>query len=100
MLPELSYLLRHAPATLRVILSGRYVPGLQLARMRLAGDLAEITEADLACTPDEADAVLAALGLAADEAERDALLRHTEGWMAGLRMAALAARPQGGPVDG
>jgi LuxR family maltose regulon positive regulatory protein len=91
-LPELSYLLRHAPSTLRVILSGRYVPGLQLAKMRLAGDLAEITEADLACTPDEADAVLAALGLAADEAERDSLLRHTEGWMAGLRMAALAAR--------
>lgn len=91
-LPELSYLLRHAPSTLRVVLSGRYVPGLQLAKMRLAGDLAEITEADLACTPDEADAVLAALGLAADEAERDALLRNTEGWMAGLRMAALAAR--------
>ena len=91
-LPELSFLLRHAPATLRVILSGRYMPGLQLARMRLAGDLAEITEADLACTPDEADAVLAALGLAADGAERDALLRHTDGWMAGLRMAALTAR--------
>jgi LuxR family maltose regulon positive regulatory protein len=91
-LPELSYLLRHAPSTLRVILSGRYVPGLQLAKMRLAGDLAEINEADLACTADEADAVLAALGLTADEAERDSLLRDTEGWMAGLRMAALAAR--------
>ena len=91
-LPELSFLLRHAPATLRVILSGRYMPGLQLTRMRLAGDLAEITEADLACTPDEADAILAALGVAADEAERDALLRHTDGWMAGLRMAALAAQ--------
>jgi len=90
-LPELGFLLRHAPSTLRIILSGRYVPGLQLAKMRLAGDLAEITEADLACTPDEADAVLAALGVAADEAERDALLRHAEGWMAGLRMAAAAA---------
>jgi LuxR family maltose regulon positive regulatory protein len=92
-LPELSYLVRHAPPTLRLILSGRYMPGLQLAKMRLAGDLAEITEADLACTPDEADAFVAALGLAAEEAERDALLRYTEGWVAGLRMAAMAARP-------
>ena len=95
-LPELSYLVRHAPPTLRLILSGRYMPGLQLAKMRLAGDLAEITEADLACTPDEADAFVAALGLAPDEAERDALLRCTEGWMAGLRMAALAVRPAQG----
>jgi LuxR family maltose regulon positive regulatory protein len=95
-LPELSYLVRHAPPTLRLILSGRYMPGLQLAKMRLAGDLAEITEADLACTPDEADAFVAALGLAAEEAERDALLRYTEGWVAGLRMAALAARPAPG----
>jgi LuxR family transcriptional regulator, maltose regulon positive regulatory protein len=95
-LPELSYLVRHAPPTLRLILSGRYLPGLQLAKMRLAGDLAEITEADLACTPDEADAFVAALGLAADEAERDTLLRYTEGWVAGLRMAALADRPASG----
>jgi LuxR family transcriptional regulator, maltose regulon positive regulatory protein len=95
-LPELGFLVRHAPPTLRLILSGRYMPGLQLAKMRLAGDLAEITETDLACTPDEADGFLAALGLAAGEAERDALLRHTEGWMAGLHMTALAARPGSG----
>ena len=95
-LPELSYLVRHAPPTLRLILSGRYLPGLQLAKMRLAGDLAEITEADLACTADEADAFVAAVGLAADEAERDTLLRHTEGWVAGLRMAVLADRPAPG----
>jgi LuxR family transcriptional regulator, maltose regulon positive regulatory protein len=95
-LPELGYLVRHAPPTLRLILSGRYMPGLQLAKMRLAGDLAEITETDLACTPDEADGFVTALGLAADEAERDALLRDTEGWVAGLRMAAQAAGPSPG----
>jgi len=92
-LPELGFLVRHAPPTLSIILSGRYMPGLQLAKMRLSGDLAEITEADLACTADEADDFLAGLGVTADEAERDALLADTEGWMAGLRMAALAARP-------
>jgi LuxR family maltose regulon positive regulatory protein len=92
-LPELGYLVRHAPPTLRLILSGRYMPGLQLAKMRLAGDLAEISEADLACTADETDAFVTALGVTADEAERAALLRQTEGWMAGLRMTALAARP-------
>ena len=92
-LPELGYLVRHAPPSLRLILSGRYMPGLQLAKMRLGGDLAEITEADLACTADETEAFVTALGLTADDAERAALLRDTEGWMAGLRMAALAARP-------
>src|SRR6185437_4438961 len=59
------------------------------------GDLAEVDTADLACTADEADAYFAKLGLAAQAAERDDLLRKTEGWMAGLRLAALRANRDG-----
>ncbi len=94
-LAGLGFLIHHAPAALRIIVCGRRVPGLHLARMRVAGDLAEVDAADLACTPDEADAYFAKLGLAAEQAERDDLLRKTEGWMAGLRLAALRANRDG-----
>jgi len=94
-LAGLGFLIHHAPPALRIIVCGRRVPGLHLARMRVAGDLAEVDAADLACTPDEADAYFAKLGLTAEAAERDDLLRKTEGWMAGLRLAALRASRDG-----
>jgi len=94
-LPGLALLLHQAPAALRLILCGRSVPGLHLAKMRLNGDLSEVHGSDLACSVQEADAYFDALGLAADPARRDALMRETEGWMAGARMAALTAARDG-----
>jgi LuxR family maltose regulon positive regulatory protein len=85
-------LIRHAPATLRLVLSARQPPALQLARLRVAGELADIGGHDLACTSEEADAYFAMLGLDVDPGARDALLRRTQGWMAGLRLAAMRAR--------
>src|SRR3984885_9168635 len=97
-LPELSFLVHHAPVGLRLILCGRYAPGLQLAKMRIGGDLAALDATDLAAALTEADAYLAKLGLRVPAAERDELLRYTEGWMAGLRLAALATRRGSGTV--
>ncbi|HEY6492823.1 MAG TPA: LuxR C-terminal-related transcriptional regulator [Trebonia sp.] len=94
-LPGLAILLHHAPAALRLILCGRSVPGLHLAKMRLSGDLSEVQASDLACTEQEAGAYFDALGLAADTVRRDALMRETEGWMAGSRLAALIAARDG-----
>jgi LuxR family transcriptional regulator, maltose regulon positive regulatory protein len=91
-LSELSFLVHHAPIGLRLILCGRYAPGLQLAKMRVGGNLAELDATDLACATTEADPYLAKLGLRVAPVERDDLLRYTEGWMAGLRLAALATR--------
>ncbi|MDX6334070.1 MAG: LuxR family transcriptional regulator, maltose regulon positive regulatory protein [Streptosporangiaceae bacterium] len=85
-------LIRHAPATLRLVLSARQPPALQLARLRVAGELADIGGHDLACTSEEADAYFSMLGLDVDRGARDALLRRTQGWMAGLRLAAMRAR--------
>lgn len=85
-------LIRHAPATLRLVLSARQPPALQLARLRVAGELADIGGHDLACTSEEADAYFSMLGLDVDPGARDALLRRTQGWMAGLRLAAMRAR--------
>jgi LuxR family transcriptional regulator, maltose regulon positive regulatory protein len=88
----LDVLIRHAPPTLRLVLSARRPPALQLARLRVCGALADIGPAELACTADEADAYFAMLGMAVGQADRDEVLRRTEGWMAGLRMAAMRAR--------
>ena len=52
-----------------------------------------IGAADLACTAAEADAYFAMLGISMAPAQRDQLLRRTEGWMTGLRLAAMAAPP-------
>jgi LuxR family transcriptional regulator, maltose regulon positive regulatory protein len=93
-LAGLDLLLRHAPPTLRLILSGRCPPRLALARLRVSGDLADVSTSDLACTADEADAYFAMLGLDVDAAARDELLGRTEGWMAGLRLAAMSVRSQ------
>jgi LuxR family maltose regulon positive regulatory protein len=94
-LPGLALLIHQAPASLRLILCGRSVPGLHLAKMRLSGDLSELQAADLACTAEEAEAYFDALGLAAGSAKRDSLMRETEGWMAGPRLAALVAARDG-----
>ena len=67
-LPGLALLIHHAPAALRLILCGRSVPGLHLAKMRLSGYLSEVQASDLACTSEEAEAYFAALGLAAGPA--------------------------------
>lgn len=90
-LPGVDFLVRHAPPALRLVLSGRYPAGLPIARLRVGGDLAEIGTADLACTADEADGYFAMLGIEVRPAERDELLERTQGWMTGLRLAALQA---------
>jgi LuxR family maltose regulon positive regulatory protein len=91
-LDGLAFLLRHAPPALRLVLSGRRMPaGLQLARLPIS-QLTDIGARDLACTAAEADAILAALGVQVDAAERDELLRRTEGGMAALRIAAASLR--------
>ncbi len=90
-LHDIDQLIKHAPPTLRIVLSGRHPAGLQVARLRVGGELAEIGPAELACTPDEAEAYFRMLGLDLTAAERDELLRRTEGWITGLRLAAMRA---------
>ena len=97
-LSGLDLIIRHAPGTLRLVLSARQPPALQLARLRVSGELADIGGADLACTADEADAYFAMLGIDVDQGARDELLRRTQGWMAGLRLAAMRAHSTRSPA--
>ena len=87
----LTFLLGHLPPTLQVVIATRVDPRLPLARLRAHGQLMELRAADLRFTPDEAAAFLnqgMGLGLAPEQVA--ALEARTEGWIAGLQLAALA----------
>jgi LuxR family transcriptional regulator, maltose regulon positive regulatory protein len=93
----LSVLAEHVPAGSRLVLAGRNEPPLRVARLRAEGRILEIGPGDLTLNRAEAAALLrdAGLALAADEVAE--LHRRTEGWPAGLYLAALYLR-EGGPV--
>jgi len=88
-LGQLQLVMERAPRKLGLVLSGRGMPGVGLARLRVAGEVSEIGSSDLAATRGEAREFLALCGIELAEAELDLLLRRTGGWMAGLRLAAL-----------
>ena len=89
-LPQLELLVLCAPPELRFILATRHDLRLGLHRLRLEGELTEIRTADLRFSLAEARALFGAAGveLPADALAR--LLGRTEGWAAGLRLAALS----------
>jgi LuxR family transcriptional regulator, maltose regulon positive regulatory protein len=89
---QLRSLLRHAPPQLRLVVATRADPPLALHRLRVAGQLTEVREAELAFTLEEAGALLADHGVELSGAELETLWRRTEGWAAGLRLAALSLR--------
>jgi LuxR family transcriptional regulator, maltose regulon positive regulatory protein len=99
-LADVDQLIKLAPPALRLVLSGRHPADLQVARLRVGGELAEIGTSELACTPDEADAYFRMLGLDLAAPERDELLTRTEGWIAGLRLAAMRAGSGSPPGSG
>lgn len=85
-LAGLDRLIRLAPPTLCLFLSGRRPPGLRLRRLQASGELGVVGASSLACTPDEADAYRALLWPEAHATERDELLEHAEGPITGLRL--------------
>ena len=93
----LSVLADHVPAGSRLVLSGRDVPLPAVARLRTAGRMLEIGPGDLALTHEEASSLLRNAGVSVSEDDVAELHRRTEGWPAGLYLAALGLR-EGGPV--
>jgi LuxR family maltose regulon positive regulatory protein len=87
----ITFLLDHLPPQLHLIMLTRADPPLPLTRLRMRGELTELRAADLRFTADEAAAFLTTmLGLALTSDEVAALEARTEGWVAGLQLAALA----------
>jgi LuxR family maltose regulon positive regulatory protein len=92
---SLGFLLEHRPSGLHLALTGRADPPLALARLRGRGQLAELRDADLRFTAEEAAALLrGAVGPDLPEAAVAVLAVRTEGWAAGLQLAGLSLRGQ------
>ena len=88
-LEGLEFLITYLPPALRLVMAGRADPALPLARWRGRGQLTEIRAEELAFTPDESAALLAAAGIAdLDSAALGHLWQRTEGWAVGLHLAA------------
>ena len=86
----LDFLFDHIPAGMHVVIISRADPPMPLGRLRVQRELTEIREADLRFTLDEATAFLNDLmGLALSNEDVVNLEARTEGWIAGLQLAAL-----------
>ena len=92
---SVDFLLEHLPHGLHLVLASRADPPLSLARLRARGQLTEIRDAELRFTAGEGAAMLReAAGADLADATVAALSARTEGWAAGLQLAALAMRGQ------
>jgi LuxR family maltose regulon positive regulatory protein len=89
-LAQLTRLLTNLPPHVHAILTTRHDLRLGLHQLRLAGELAEIRAADLRFTERETRMLLDASGIALSEAGAALLRQRTEGWAAGLRLAAIS----------
>ena len=95
-----TFLLDHLPDQLHLVMATRSDPPLPLARLRARGQLTEVRAADLRFTAAEAREFLnRAMGLDLSPAEVDALDERTEGWVAGLQLAALSLRGMPGAAE-
>jgi LuxR family maltose regulon positive regulatory protein len=90
---DLGFVVEHLPGRSRMLLTSRVDPHLPVSRWRGRGWLAELRQRDLAFTLPETAELFTALGehrLSTSDVER--LWRQTEGWAAGLRLAAAGLR--------
>jgi LuxR family maltose regulon positive regulatory protein len=87
----LTFLIEHLPPQMRLVIATREDPQLPLARLRAGDQLAELRVTDLRFTPVEAAEFLnQAMGLQLSAEEIAALESRTEGWIAGLQLAAIS----------
>jgi LuxR family transcriptional regulator, maltose regulon positive regulatory protein len=93
---SLGFLLEHLPASLRLVVASRADPPLPLARLRARGQLTELRAGDLRFSTEEvAELLRTAVGSELSEAAVAALGDRTEGWVAGLQLAALSLQGRG-----
>jgi LuxR family transcriptional regulator, maltose regulon positive regulatory protein len=88
-----SFLLDNLPPNVQLVIASRVDPPLPLARLRARGQMAKLGAADLRFTPEEAAAFLGdVMGLDLSAEDVSVLEERTEGWIAGLQLAALSMR--------
>ncbi len=97
---ELAFLLEHLPRRLHVVLGTRVDPAVPLSRLRARGELLELRAEDLRCNEDEALRFCSeTMGLELTPANVRLLETRTEGWWAGLQLAALSMRDRSDPGE-
>ncbi len=87
---QVGLLLGSAPPQLRFVLLTRRDLRLGLHRLRVEGELTEIRGEELRFTPEESRALFEAAGVRLSDGALESLVARTEGWAAGLRLAALS----------
>lgn len=86
----LTFLVEHMPPQVRLVITTREDPQIPLARLRSRGLLTELRVTDLRFTASEAAEFLQAMGLNLSTEDIAALEDRTEGWIAGLQLAAIS----------
>lgn len=96
----LAFLLKHLPLQMHLVIATREDPHLPLARLRARGQLTELRAADLRFTPAEAtDFLNQVVGLNLSAEDITVLETRTEGWIAGLQLAALSMQGRSDTAD-
>lgn len=96
----LTFLIDHLPPLMHLAITTREDPNLPLARLRVRGQLTELRAADLRFTSTEAAAFLnQVMGLSLTDDDVSALEIRTEGWIAGLQLAALSMQGRANTAD-
>jgi LuxR family transcriptional regulator, maltose regulon positive regulatory protein len=89
----LAIFLDHLPENVRLVILSRADPPLPVARLLARNQMVELRQSDLAFTPEQAQVFLRSrTGHPFQGADLEILLRRTEGWPAGLQLAALSLR--------
>ena len=95
---QIEFLLQHLPPSAQIVLITRADPPLPLARLRAAGEMIEIRARELRFAPEEAAALVQAVAdVRLGEADLADLMERTEGWPAGVYLAALSLRGHPSP---
>jgi ATP/maltotriose-dependent transcriptional regulator MalT len=95
---QVRFLLGHLPPSAQIVITTRADPPLPLARLRAAGEMAEIRARELRFTPEEAAKLVAAVaGIRLSAPDLGQLMERTEGWPAGVYLAAISLRDHPSP---
>ncbi|MBO0815040.1 MAG: helix-turn-helix transcriptional regulator, partial [Actinobacteria bacterium] len=95
---QIRFLLAHLPPSAQIVIITRADPPLPLARLRAAGEMAEIRARELRFTPEEAAKLIAAVaGIRLSAPGLGQLVERTEGWPAGVYLAAISLRDHPSP---
>ena len=99
-LRSIAHAIERLPANARLLASTRSDPAISLARLRARGGLIEIRARELAFTVDETHELIVREGIALSDESVELLVERTEGWPAGLYLAALWLRDLEDPDQG